>query len=162
MTTVDFPEIEVEEDEVVVTDEKAEVKARDFSKFRPMHQELADYVNANSGLDPVTPNQIKAILTLRTEFSSSPEQKAAREERKAARDAEKQRYAGLTAEEIRAEKAARRAEAQAAKLQARVTEALAKAQALREGKDATGADIAAAVEAEVSTDEKKPRFRRNK
>jgi hypothetical protein len=149
--------------EVEANDSDKANKARDFSKFRPAHQELADYVNANSGLDPVTPNQVKAILALKTEFAGSPEQKAAREERKAALAAEKAKFAGLTAEEIKAERSARRAEAQAEKLQARVAEALAKAQALREGKDASGADLAAAVEAEVGTvedGEKKRRFGR--
>lgn len=156
--TIEFTEAET----VTVEGDNKATKSRDFTKFRPAHQELADYVNANSGLDPVTPNQVKAILALRSDFANSPEQKAAREERKAKLAAEKERFAGLTAEEIKAERAARRAEAQAAKLQARVAEALAKAQALREGKDATGEDIAAAVEAEVGDggDEKKRRFGR--
>jgi hypothetical protein len=156
---VDVTEVSATEVEAQ-NDDKAN-KNRDFTKFRPAHQELADFVNANSGLDPVTPNQIKAILALRTDFANSPEVKAAREERKAKAAEEKAKFAGLTQEEIKSERAARRAEAQAAKLQARVAEALAKAQALRENKDATGEDIAAAVEAEVAdSDEKKRRIRR--
>lgn len=144
-----------DEDSVQTVDEGAdESKSRDFTKFTEKHQELADYINANADfvkaeLDAVTPGQVKAILALRAEFSNTPEVKAAREARKIQLAEEKKLYAGLTAEEIKAEKAAKRAEAQAAKLQARVEAALAKAQAIREGKDASGADVAAAVDAAV-------------
>lgn len=156
MTAIMEDAISTETSEVQATE-----KAHDFSKFRPMHEDLANYVNAHSGLDAVTPNQVKAILTLRAEYASTPEVKAAREARKAEREAEKQKFAGLTPEEIKAERAARRAEKQAEKLQARVAEALAKAQALRENKEATGEDIASAVEEAVEgTSERKISRRR--
>lgn len=128
-------------------------RARDFSKFTDKHQELADFVNANedfvkAGIAAVTANQVKAIQALRNDWADTPEQKAAREERRKAREAEAEKYKGLTKEEIANEKAASRAENQAAKLQKRLEEALAKAAAIREGKDASGADLVAAVEAQ--------------
>jgi hypothetical protein len=126
---------------------RGRTKDRDFTKYNKGHEELAAFVNANSGLDAVTPNQVKAILLLRTDFNDTPEQQAKREEAKKRREAEAEKYKGMTKEEIAAEKAAQRAEKQAQKLQARVAEALAKAQRIREGKDATGEDLAAEVEA---------------
>ena len=122
-------------------------KDRDFTKFREMHQELADFVNLNSGLEPVTPNQVKAILTLRSDFNDTPEQAAKRAEAKRRRDEEAKKYEGLTAEQIKAAKAADRVEKQAEKLEKRLAEAREKARLIREGKEATGEDIAAAVAA---------------
>lgn len=161
------------EDQQVVDDEvtskatgsEKDGRARDFSKFTEKHQELADYINSHedyvkAGLAPITPNQVKAAFALRTEFNDTPEVKEAREARKAQLAEEKKQYAGLTLEQIKAEKAAKRAEAQAAKLQARVQEALAKAQAIREGKDASGEDVAAAVEAAQAEDDSAPQKRR--
>lgn len=153
-------QVEVDDDAQVATDASdasEDGKSRDFSKFTEKHKELADYINAHpdylkAGLPPVTPNQVKAAFTLRTEFNNTPEVRAAREARKLQLAEEKKLYAGLTQEEIKAEKAAKRAEAQAAKLQARVQAALEKAKAIREGKDASGEDIAAAVDAAVSDD----------
>ncbi len=164
--TIDAPDVDVDfpdqEDETVDTTETK--RGRDFSKFRPVHQELADYVNARSGLDPITPNQVKALLALRAEFSKSPEQVAAREQRKAEREAAKSRYAGMTPDQIKAAKAADRAERQAARLEARVAEAKAKAEALRSSATASGEDLAAAVEAAQSDegDEGKRRIGRRK
>lgn len=158
MTAVIEDQQVVEDDSTqTVADTSHDSKSRDFTKFTEKHQELADYINANADfvkaeLDAVTPGQVKAFLALRAEFSNTPEVKAAREARKIQLEEEKKLYAGLTAEEIKAEKAAKRAEAQAAKLQARVQEALAKAQAIREGKDASGEDVAAAVDAAVGDD----------
>lgn len=128
-------------------------RERDFSKFSESHQSLADYINADekvieAGITGITPNQVKAVLALRNDWADTPERKAEREARKAEREAEKAEFAGLTAEEVKAERAARRAEKQAEKLEARVKEALEKAARIREGKDATGADLAAAVEAQ--------------
>jgi len=164
--TAVFEDQQVVEDDSTQTDD-ASGKSRDFTKFTEKHQELADYINAhpdylNAGLAPLTANQIKAAFTLRTEFNNTPEVKAARAARKAQLEEEKKQYAGLTAEEIKAEKAAKRAEAQAAKLQARVEEALKKAQAIREGKDASGEDVAAAVEAAVGDDEGKRKIGRRR
>ena len=103
-------------------------KSRDFTKFTVKHAELAEYINANAdflkaNLPAVTPGLVKAILALRTEHANTPEVKAAREIRKAALAEEKKQFAGLTTEQVKAEKAARRAEAQAEKLRARVEEA---------------------------------------
>ena len=128
-------------------------KSRDFTKFTKKHEDIAAFINANedylkAGLEPLTAGQVKAAFALRTDFNKTPEALAAAAERKAKREAEKAKYAGLTPEEIKKEKAAARAEEQANKLQARVQAALAKAQAIREGKDASGEDVAAAVEAE--------------
>ena len=136
------------------TDEKNESgetgrkRDRDFTKFREQHKELADFVNEHSDLAPVTPNQVKAILTLRSDFNNTPEQVAKREERKRELEEEKKKYEGMTDEQIKAAKAADRVEKQDAKMEARIQEARAKAQALREGKDASGTDLAAQVESE--------------
>ena len=152
---IDAPDVETpEQQEAVVeateseqTTTETNKRERDFSKFRPAHQELADYVNQHSGLDPISPNQVKALLALRIDFNKLPEQIAKRVERKAEREAEKSKYAGLTAEQVKAQRAADRAERQAARLEARVAEAKAKAEALRSSATASGEDLAAAVEA---------------
>ena len=160
MTAVVEDEVTVVEDEDTTGaadasdgDDDEDSKSRDFTKFTKKHEEIAAFINANedyvkAGLEPLTAGQVKAAFALRTDFNKTPEALAAAAERKAKREAEKEKYAGLTAEQIKTEKAAARAEEQAKKLQARVQAALAKAQAIREGKDASGEDVAAAVEAE--------------
>lgn len=153
--TIDAP-AEIESDDMDDNDQSQDSmsspdnkkkRERDFSKFRPSHQELADFVNANSGLSPVTPNQVKAILALRVDFNNLPDQISKREERRRERAAAKTRYDGMTPDQVKAAKAAERAERQAAKLEARVAEAKAKAEALRSSAAASGEDLAAAVEA---------------
>lgn len=158
-TIIDAPEVEAPDVEEIITpdqdgdtDTEAKKRERDFTKFRPSHQELADYVNMHSGLAPITPNHVKAILALRIDFNNLPEQIEKRNERKAMREAEKTKYDGMNPEQIKAAKAADRAERQAAKLEARVAEAKAKAEALRSSVTATGEDLAAAVEAAQATD----------
>lgn len=149
---VDFPDVEEHDTPTAEATSDTAKRGRDFTKFRPLHQELADYVNANSGLDPISPNQVKALLALRIDFSKLAEQVAKREERKSERQAAKSRYDGLNPEQIKAAKAAERAERQAAKLEARVAEAKAKAEALRSSATASGEDIVAAVEAAQAGD----------
>jgi len=136
----------------------------DFTKVRESHEGLAAYVNERSGLPPVTANQVKAILTLKTDFAATPEQEAKREEAKAKRAAANAKYAGMTPEQIQVEKAAERQEKQAEKLRKRVEEAMLKAKAIREGKEASGEDVAAAVAAEQASaePEKTKRFGRNR
>lgn len=152
--TIDAPDVEIAEETVEVTEKTTKGKReRDFSKFRPAHQELADYVNAHSGLAPITPNQVKALLSLRIDFNNLPEQKELREVRKSEREAARTKYVGMNAEQVKAAKAAERAERQAVKLEARVLEAKAKAEALRSSANASGEDLAAAVEAAQSTDD---------
>lgn len=134
-------------------DDDEDSKSRDFTKFTKTHEELAAYINGNEDflkaeLGEVSPGLVKAVFALRTDFNNTPERKAAAAERKRKREEEKQKYAGLTAEEIKAIKAYDKAQEQQAKLKARVDEALAKAAALRESKDASGADVAAAVNAD--------------
>jgi hypothetical protein len=119
---------------------------RDFTKFRESHKELADYINANSGLDPLTPNQVKAVVALRSDFSNTPEQIAKREEAKRKREAEASKYAGLSDEEKKQVKAAEKVEKEAEKLEKRLADARERAKAIREGREASGADLAAAVE----------------
>lgn len=155
---IDAPDVEETDVEDTDTPDQtdptmAKKRERDFTKFRPAHQQLADYVNAHSGLEPITPNQVKALLALRIDFNNLPEQIAMREARKTEREAEKAKYAGLSAEQVKAQRAADRAEKQAEKLEARVAEAKAKAEALRSSVTATGEDLAAAVEAAQATDE---------
>lgn len=149
--TIDAPDVETAEQETEQTTTGTK-RERDFSKFRPAHQQLADYINAHSGLEPITPNHVKALLALRVDFNNLPEQIAERALRKAERTAAKTKYDGMNAEQIKAAKAAERAERQAAKLEARVAEAKAKAEALRSSVTASGEDIAAAVEAAQATD----------
>jgi len=155
--TFDAPDVETTEQEVVVEETTPEQttegkkRERDFTKFRPSHQELADFVNENSGLDPITPNQVKALLALRIDFNNLPEQIAKRDERKTEREAAKTKYSGMSPEQVKAAKAAERAERQAVKLEARVAEAKAKAEALRSSVTASGEDLAAAVEAAQAT-----------
>lgn len=132
--------------------DEANKRERDFTKFRPSHEELADFINnhpewkaAEQG--DVTPNQVKAILALKTDFNDTPEKRAEREARKRELEEEKKLFAGMTPEQIAQEKAARKAEKQAEKLQAKIDEARKRAEELRSGKAASGADLAAAVEA---------------
>ena len=153
---IDAPDVDTPDVEEIVTPDQeentteAKKRERDFTKFRPSHQELADYVNMHSGLAPITPNQVKALLALRVDFNNLPEQIAKRDERKQQREAEKSKYAGMSPEQVKAQRAADRAEKQAAKLEARVAEAKAKAEALRSSVTASGEDLAAAVEAAQS------------
>ena len=90
---------------------------------------------------------MKAVLALRSDFNDTPEQKEAREARKRELAEERKQFEGMTPEQIKNEKAARRAEKQAEKLEQQIREAREKAEALRSGKAATGEDLAAAVEA---------------
>lgn len=131
---------------------KGDVRERDFSKYTEAHESLANFINEDekvkeAGLE-ISPNLVKAVLALRGDWADTPERKAEREARKREREEEKKQFVGMTEEEIKAEKAARRAERTAQKMQEKVAEALARAAALREGKDASGADLAAAVEAQ--------------
>ena len=151
--TFDAPDVEVTEEATTEVAREAAKRGRDFTKFRPSHQALADYVNAHSGLDPISPNQVKALLALRVDFNKLPEQVQERADRKAEREAARTKYAGMNAEQVKAAKAAERAERQAAKLEARVAEAKAKAEALRSSVTASGEDLAAAVEAAQGDDE---------
>lgn len=146
-------EVETPTEETPESKKKGRKRDLDFNTAKEHHQELADYVNQHSGLDPVTGNQVKAILTLKQDWSATPEQEAKRASAKAAREAAAEKYKGLTPEQITQEKAAEKAEKQAAKLRQRVEDALARAKAIREGKSATGEDIATAVEADQSQDQ---------
>lgn len=132
---------------------------RDFTKYRKLHEDLANYVNAHSGLDPVTPNQVKAILYLRPDFNNTPEQKAERDARKARKAAEEAEYAGLTDEQKKAKKAAKRAAEQAQRMAARAAEAQAEAERLLAQSQGTE-DIAAQVEsAQADASEPEPERR---
>lgn len=153
---VETPEVEAQNPESADTPEKGKPgrkQDRDFTKYRETHEELANYINANSGIDPLTPGQVKAVMILRGEFNNLPDQVARRAARKEELAAEKAKYEGMDPEQVKAEKAADRAEKQAEKLQARVEEARARAAAIRESGSATGADLMAQVEAEQSTPE---------
>lgn len=131
---------------------KGQPVERDFTKHSDDNVSLAEFINADAKVQEagitVTPAQVKAVLALRNDWADTPERKAEREARKAEREAEKKQFEGLTDEEIKAEKAARRAEKSAAKMQEKVQEALDRAAAIRSGKDLSGSDLAAAVEAQ--------------
>ena len=156
------------EDESTIEEENSVTRKkrdRDFSKFRPQHSELADYVNKNSGLPPVSPQQVKAILALRTDFNNMPEQIAERELRKQTLAAERSKYEGMSDQQIKAAKSAERVERQASKLRKRLEEAVAKAEELRHDSEAGGDDLVAAVEAEqegFDDSSSKRRFGRNR
>lgn len=157
-TIIDAPDEiitpDVEDDgapEETMSDNEKKKRERDFSKFRPAHQALADYVNMHSGLDPITANQVKALLALRIDFNNQDEQVSARAERKAQREAEKSKFDGMTPAQIKAQRAIDRAEKQTAKLEARVIEARAKAESLRDATSASGEDLALAVEQAQAT-----------
>lgn len=160
----------VEATEVTETESEAPKKRgrkpgsgdRDFNKVNDQQEQLAAYVNANSGLDPVSANQVKAVLALRGDFSQLPEQVAVREQRAAERKAAEQKYAGLSPEQIKAVKAADRAEKHADKLAARAKEEADKAKALREAATGDGASLAAAVEAQAEDATPKKRPSRNR
>lgn len=153
------------------TDEQGEKKRgrkagapRDFTKAAELHRELAAYINTNpqyieAGLAEVSPEQVRAVLLLRADYGNTPEAAEQREARKVIREAEKAKYDGMTAEQIKGEKAAVRAEKQAAKLEARIAEIKAKAEALRNGTEATGADLVAA-DTDEPVEEKPKRERR--
>lgn len=133
--------------------EDSNKRERDFTKFRPSHEELAKFINEHpewkaAELGDVSPNVVKAVLALKTDFNDTPEKRAEREARKRELEEEKKLFEGMTAEQIAQEKAARKAEKQAEKLEAKIREAREKAEAIRSGKVATGADLAAAVEAQ--------------
>lgn len=127
---------------------KRKRRAHDFTKFRDFHQEVADYVNARSGLDPMTPNQIKAVLLLRTDFANTPEQISAREANKAALEAEKKRYEGMSDDQIKKVKAAQKAAEQAERFQKRAQEQVELARKLAGEVEGSGTDLAAVVEAQ--------------
>lgn len=160
METEVTPDVEETENEP----KRKRGRVRDFTKSSPHYDELADFINANSGLDAVTPLQVKATLALKTDFANLPEQKAAREARKAQREAEAKQYEGMSDDQIKAAKAAKRVEAQAEKLAARAKEALEKAQKLQNAAAGSGEDLAAFVESQnakaaesASTESKKRR-----
>lgn len=125
-------------------------KERDFTKYRLRDEELANYVNEHSGLDPVTPNQIKAILALRLDWGNTPGQKELRDQRKIKREIDKSKYEGMSPEQITASKAADRAARQAAKLEEKAREAMEKAQHLAAAAAGSGEDLAAFVESQQS------------
>jgi uncharacterized phage infection (PIP) family protein YhgE len=142
--------VELDTEETGETGETGETEAgkprdRDFSKVRELHKELAEYVNTHSGLDPITPNQVKALLYLRPDFNNTPEQAQKRAERKARKEAEDARYKGLTDEQKKARKAAERATEQANKMAERARQAQADADRLLAQAN-SGEDIAAKVE----------------
>lgn len=126
----------------------AEAKAakdRDFTKVAQLHIELATYVNAHSGLDPISPNQVKALLYLRPEFNASPERAAERAERARRKAENDAKYAGLTAEQKKKVQAAERVKAQADRMAAKYAEAQAEADALMAAAKNSG--VAAEVQA---------------
>lgn len=118
---------------------------RDFTKYRKLHSDLADYVNAHSGLEPVTANQVKAILYLRPDFNNTPEQAAERQARKDKKAAEEAKYAHLSDDQRKKVKAAERTREQADRMAKRAAEAQAEAEAVLSQAN-PGEDIASQVE----------------
>lgn len=127
----------------VETGTKSRKRDVDFTKVNGRHEELAAYINAHSGLEPVTAHQVKAIIVLRSDFAATPEQVSKRAEAKERRAAANARFAGMSPEQVAVEKAAERAEKQAEKLREKLEEQIAKAARIR-----SGDDVASAVEAD--------------
>lgn len=117
-------------------------ESRDWTETREDHESLANYINEHTDLG-ITGSQVKAVFLLRGEWTNTPERVAEREEAaklteaekekkaaaKAAREAEKAKYANETPEEkaVRLErektiKAADRATKRAEALQAKAKE----------------------------------------
>lgn len=148
-------------DEVETTEAKGKRgRTRDFTKSNEHYDDLTLFINThsdwvNASLGQVTPLQVKAILALRTDFNNQPEQAEKRELRKQEREAEKAKYGDMTDEQIKAAKAADRAQAQYDKLQAKAAEALAKAESLKAQATGSAEDLQAVVETEQSEDEPK-------
>lgn len=161
MTVIDDPRIDeiVEEETEDEQNEQGDSeqgtkrrgRVRDLTKSSPHYDALTEFINTNlaeAGLEPVDPLQVKAILAFKTDYSNLPEQKEAREARKLARQAEKERFAGMSADQIKAAKASKRIEAQAERLQKRAQEALDKAKKLASAAAGSGEDLAAFVESQ--------------
>jgi hypothetical protein len=146
-------QLETEPAEAGESAEETAKRGRDFTKVREYHEQLANFINERSGLDAVSPNQVKATLALRTDYGNTDEAKAARAERKAAAEAEKQKYAGMTDDQKKAAKAATRADVQAEKLQKKAQEAIEKAQRLRLEATGSGEDLQTVVESNQAESE---------
>lgn len=144
---------EQQADEVETEGKKKRGRTRDFTKSTEYYDNLAAFVNERSGLDPVSPLQVKATLALRADYANLPEQKEAREKAKAEREAEAKKYEGMTDEQKKAAKAADRAARQAEKLQEKLNATLAKAEQLKAAASGSGEDLQAIVEAEQSKPE---------
>lgn len=138
-------ELEGEENTEESSGKRGRTADRDFTKHNDQHLELANYINANSGLDAVTPFQVKAVQLLSSDFRNSPEAVAARDERKKAREQEKKEFAGLDDNDVKAIKAARRAAENAAKLAEKANAALERAKAVQTASEASGEDLEATV-----------------
>lgn len=156
MTTTAEAEVNVEGEASETKGKRGRTADRDFTKFSDLHKEVADFVNENSGLTAVTPNQVKAVQLLSADFRNTPERKAAAEAKKAQREAEKKEFAGLADEDVKAVKAARRAAENAAKLQAKANEVLARAKQLQSSPDASGEDLAAVVNGAQEGKQRRP------
>lgn len=135
---------------------------RDFTKVAERHQALADFINASdayqaSGLPPITANVVKAVQLLTEDFRNQPEQVEARKLRETQRKEAEKQYAGLSKEDAKDLRAAERKVKSLEKAAALRDELLQKAQQIREAAEASGADIASAVEAESDSEPEKQR-----
>lgn len=166
--TVTAEGVETEEtgaDEVETETKGKRGRTRDFTKSNEHYDSLAAFINSNSdwqnaSLGTVTPLQVKAVLALKTDFANTPEVIAARAERKAALAAENAEYEGLSPDQIKAKKAAVRAQKQYDKLNAKAQEALANAEKLKAAASGSAEDLQAVVESEQSEGEDEPKKRR--
>lgn len=127
------------------TTEAGRKKDRDFTKANDLHRAIAEYVNSNSGTDPVSDVQVKAVLLLREDFNKTPERQAAIAEAKERRAAENAEFAGKSPEQVKVIRAAKRKAESAQKLADKAAEAMAKAKALQDAAEANGEDLADAV-----------------
>ena len=121
-------------EEATVTDsaKRGRERDRDFTKVSQRHEELAAFINAHSGLDPISANVVKAVQLLSVDYTNTDEAKASREAAKAARKEAEKQYAGLSDDEKKEIRAAERKMARLSELEARRQELLDKAKAAQE------------------------------
>lgn len=79
----------------------------DFTTWSDDHKSLADYITAQGV--KITPRQVKAVAFLRTPWYKDPAQVAEREARKAARAAERDKFASMSPEQRQKRRAANQA-----------------------------------------------------
>ena len=157
---IDPPEAEAPADATVTESAKrGRERDRDFTKYNSRHEALAKFINENSGLDPITPNVVKAVQLLADDFRNTDEAKAEREAVKAARAEAEKQYAGLSDEEKKELRSADRKLKSLAEIAARRDEILAKAaEATAESDGQVSSD--AEAEAEAASGEQEPGKRR--
>ena len=158
-STMEAPAVEAT-DESTVTESSAKrgrERDRDFTKVSQRHEKLAEYINANSGLDPISANVVKAVQLLAADYSHTDEAQAEREAAKAAKAEAEKQYAGLSEEDKKELRKAERAAAKYADAVATRERLLAlSAEARESSPDEESSDSDSDAEAEAASGEVEP------